>query len=166
MTVVPTVPAFENLKVVAHIRSCFFEADAAVLFLVLVLPAVITKTEVFRELVIVDREVNSILDIVIVEVLVSAALFAFEAVLALPLLGDVLYLRLKAERVVGSVADSAEHQQVFVGGLSAVLTGFAVQALPVGLVHSEDVIGLQLETERVEALPAQDASHELLLVSE
>lgn len=131
MRVVGAGAALECLLPAMHFRRRLLETDIALQLLGFIPAALVAQLEVLGQRVVFVRQVRTVLDVRLAVELVCAAAVALETVLALPLLRNVLDLRRQAERMVRSIASSAEHQQVFFSCSAAHLACLAVEAPPV-----------------------------------
>ena len=110
---------------------CFFKTNAAILFFILILSTIVAQGEIFRELVIINRQMNSILNVIFIKILVRTTLFTFEAIFTFPMFGNIFDFWLKTERVIWSITDSTKHKQIFISCFTTILARFTIQAFPI-----------------------------------
>ena len=123
------------------------------------------QREILGKLIVIIGQIDSVPDILLVIVFSCAALLALKAMLTPPGLWQMLDRRLQAKRVIRPVTYSTKHEQVFIGGFAAALARLTVEALPVRLVHSQNVTARKLQAIRVETLAAEYARNKVFLVS-
>ena len=148
-------------------KACLLVADGAVRLAILVLSALVAQLKVVRENeLLVGVQVHLVFDILVTKERLCGTLGAFEALWALPVaLRNLDELRLQAPEVVHFIADGTDQQALPLLARMALLTEHAVVAAPVVLELGSTVLRVG-QTVRVEALGAQVAGEEVIVVAE
>jgi hypothetical protein len=109
--------------------------DDTVVFLVKVVPTVITVGKIVAKIEIYQGQVDFLLDVLLREERFGIALLTLETLLTFPAaIRDVPYFRLETVGVVGFLTDITVKELVFISSRLALLTEFAVVAFPRELV--------------------------------